>query len=99
MSHTPGPWRVSPYYKHEVVSDHGVICCAPNEIGQTRINARLIAAAPELLFELEMADRHIRLLLKMLNGEHRKVRVEIDAVAERVPQRQAVITKAEGNHE
>jgi hypothetical protein len=49
---TPGPWRVGPYYRHEVVSDHGVICCAPIETGQTQANARLIAAAPELYDEL-----------------------------------------------
>lgn len=46
---TPGPWRVGPYYRHEVVSDSGVICCAPIETEQTRTNARLIASAPELL--------------------------------------------------
>lgn len=50
---TPGPWRVGPYYRHEVVSDEGVICCAPIETKQTRINAQLIAAAPDLYEALE----------------------------------------------
>lgn len=58
-SFTPGPWRVGPYYRHEVLSDAGVICCAPIETEQTRTNARLIAAAPELLQALEaMLDAH-----------------------------------------
>lgn len=53
IEHTPGPWRVGPYYKHEVVSDHGVICCAHLDTGETRANAKLIAAAPDLLEALE----------------------------------------------
>jgi len=31
------------------VSDGGTICCGPIETEQTRANARLIAAAPEML--------------------------------------------------
>ena len=58
--HTPGPWRVGPYYKHEVVSNSGVICCGPIETEQSRTNARLIAAAPRLYEELFRALAVIR---------------------------------------
>ena len=53
--HTPGPWRVR-YHKSvpdqvaAVMSDHELICAIYGEA-----NARLIAAAPELLAALEQA--------------------------------------------
>ena len=53
--HTPGPWRVkyhesSPDQIAAVVSDHDLICAMPID---RNANARLIAAAPELLAALE----------------------------------------------
>lgn len=56
--HTPGPWRRS----HEsidpewdiVIAQHGVIVANVNACGQREANARLIAAAPELLEALEV---------------------------------------------
>lgn len=60
IKHTPGPWRVGPYYRHEVVNDHGLICCGPIETEATRANARLIAAAPELLDALKECMYEIR---------------------------------------
>ena len=55
--HTPGPWRVkyhesSPDQIAAVVSDHDLICAMPID---GNANARLIAAAPELLAALEQA--------------------------------------------
>ena len=63
--HTPGPWRVR-YHKSvpdqvaAVMSDHELICAIYGEA-----NARLIAAAPELLAALEQAlaiSQNLRLL-------------------------------------
>ena len=60
LKYTKGSWRVGPYYRHEVVSDSGVICCAPIETEQTRCNARLIAASPDLYEQLYRALAVIR---------------------------------------
>ena len=53
--HTPGPWRVkyhesSPDQIAAVVSDHDLVCAMSID---GNANARLIAAAPELLAALE----------------------------------------------
>lgn len=54
--HTPGPWTVEPWkhYLFSICGPDGVVLgetCMPN----SEANARLIAAAPELLAELEAA--------------------------------------------
>lgn len=58
MKHTPGPWEASQWRVcHSVGGDIGVICDTANN-AKTRTeenmaNAKLIAAAPELLEALE----------------------------------------------
>jgi hypothetical protein len=55
--HTPGPWEVDAEDSHKVTSeDYGAIAWTPNEpaemptiVAEMRANARLIAAAPDLL--------------------------------------------------
>lgn len=59
MTHTPGPWEVGSFSSVNAISDTNVkfrIADATNEyigIDQSDANARLIAAAPELLEALE----------------------------------------------
>lgn len=55
--HTPGPWHVGTKYPCRVISDTDksipAFCCLPDDEGsesdREKANARLIAAAPELL--------------------------------------------------
>ena len=54
--HTPGPWRVSYTNFSEVQADNGALiakCDKLNGLVNLQANARLIAAAPELLQELK----------------------------------------------
>lgn len=63
--HTPGPWdyyfEPSDHYKHKIRSKPGLICQLPGWVTHDELrleqeaNARLIAAAPELLRALEYA--------------------------------------------
>lgn len=54
--HTPGPWRITAQGKHVVSVEDGRICAAPEHMAKWNwdANARLIAAAPELLEALEL---------------------------------------------
>jgi hypothetical protein len=54
--HTPGPWNVSFCDDDEVRSDDGRLLCVTVPLGfdvEEKANARLIAAAPELLAALQ----------------------------------------------
>lgn len=63
--HTPGPWTIRPYNFDAVRDAQGIFsagCRIPichsimgNDLGQADANARLIAAAPELLAALQRA--------------------------------------------
>ena len=51
IEHTQGPWKVVGL---SVISDSGIICNPPSgAIGELEANARLIAAAPDMLDELD----------------------------------------------
>ena len=55
--HTPGPWKVVGL---SVISDSGIICNPPSgPIDELEANARLIAAAPDMLEALEMSVRYL----------------------------------------
>jgi hypothetical protein len=98
-AHTPGPWTVSPagtthsarvcaeYGPHGdicTLSEQDTQCDGGRDIGVELANARLIAAAPELLDALEsITDQLDRV------GDHRKDRPFIDAA-------RAAIAKAKG---
>ena len=53
MKHTPGPWKVGSKYPTDIYADragHAIAqTCNPQVDGECEANARLIAAAPELL--------------------------------------------------
>jgi len=61
MSHTPGPWHVHPWgdNSYEINSTQLTVCNVPGfsdetvDSGSAESNARLIAAAPDLLEALE----------------------------------------------
>lgn len=68
--HTPGPWTVNPHFNHgaevrslasvawcSVASTHGASSSQSIDAAEARANARLIAAAPDLLEALEEAIR------------------------------------------
>lgn len=56
--HTPGPWRIGPY-GHVITPDGEMlrtcgVAIPGNDSPEYRANTRLIAAAPELLAELQL---------------------------------------------
>jgi hypothetical protein len=53
--HTPGPWNK---IGHSIGVDAGEIATVWSEVGNQEHNARLIAAAPELLFCLQVILEH-----------------------------------------
>ena len=62
-AHTPGPWRVGIHH-HTVYAEKGkepcIALCPKNEARDWLTNARLIAAAPDLLAALERIAAHER---------------------------------------
>lgn len=92
MEHTPGPWTVGPVFDNdgepEIIVEHKtpfgnlVVACALSGLVGQEANARLIAAAPELLEALQLADA-------MLEGAH----MNADVVCKKV---KAPIAKATG---
>jgi len=66
MKHTPGPWIVS-LWENEIFvralddeNECADICTMTDDEEDMQANARLIAAAPELLEALQLADRVLR---------------------------------------
>lgn len=61
--HTPGPWQVSETVtgRPKVISNRGFAVCGfqSGAYDQMRTDARLIAAAPDLLAALKLAYRHL----------------------------------------
>lgn len=62
--HTPGPWHVGKGEQAQIVYDEGgwavanaVVFHRKHEPGSTLVNARLIAAAPDLLEALDTISR------------------------------------------
>jgi hypothetical protein len=53
-AHTPGPWKVEPgFHRNRIAdADDAAICFALGFTQEATANARLIAAAPELLITL-----------------------------------------------
>jgi hypothetical protein len=62
QNHTPGDWSISEYpngFNLEIVAPDGIVCTAKGTSGtkaETRANARLIAASPDLLAALESTE-------------------------------------------
>lgn len=86
-THTPGPWRVGPTHKDDSFAIHAqtasVVHCKPfsSSHKSAEANARLIAAAPDLLAALIS-------LVRASDGHHGSIR-ERDIA-------RAAIAKAEG---
>lgn len=92
--HTPGPWHVGPHYKSDVESQHGRICdCGITRGPNGEANARLIAAAPDLLEALkEMVEWH-----GGVHGEDCPEDDTCDCIGAGINERvNAAIAKAEG---
>ena len=82
VNHTPGEWKVIETFNHFCISDRNDLMSTNNEFGniatvdrnainycgkdEAKANARLIAAAPDLLEALIVAER-------MIDGEIKKV--------------------------
>ena len=54
-AHSPGPWQVHPLFQTDVFSAEGMVAQTPTSSARRFEDARLIAAAPELLEELKLA--------------------------------------------
>jgi hypothetical protein len=88
-SHTPGPWKVESFDPTRVIDQHNSVVCDTMDsyfvVDVCKENARLIAAAPELL---EMVDEMRCQLFEVLKcslliGMNGKIRTMI-AKAERL---------------
>lgn len=92
VSHTPGPWLVHPSVPMFVIAecDQGLVanCDDPNNQNEARSNARLIAAAPELLQAVRAAQQMLFFALR--DG------FEADYARSLQSQLNAVMDKAEG---
>ena len=101
MNHTPGPWRIEPNYRFEpdIVKDNekgtwpdcGVICTMNGPIDFSGNDARLIAAAPELLKHLKLLIASAETTTKDLIGFEGANRLDYSIDCAR-----AAIAKAEG---
>lgn len=91
--HTPGPWRI--HWGHDTAYPLGISTADRNVVNafgrpaqdESIANARLIAAAPELLEALEDAINRIKSSLKLLNCDDEFIDREIAKA-------RAAITKA-----
>jgi hypothetical protein len=93
--HTPGPWRVGtpgPNGCHTVGTERGLMVAMvahsinlPDQMAEATENARLIAAAPDLLEALQ------RLWEASEGGSDEEIRARIHA--------RAAIAKAQGEHQ
>ncbi len=70
-AHTPGPWELNDL-SVESASEGKWIACADSRMGndlfEDQANARLIAAAPELLEALEALVSKLKLILPAIDG-------------------------------
>lgn len=102
--HTPGPWHHSGGFdNYEGVFAQSGLVASLDGNARRFANARLIAAAPDLLDELEKAHRIIRNALAVMNAEQKLQWGELNEAAgvagegvTRANEREAVINKALG---
>lgn len=101
ITHTPGPWHVEPHRDdclwvavpapvgRKVIA---VLCIGFDEPwdSQQHANARLIAAAPDLLEALKAAQRDLETVEREMQG------IAPEAVSPALPIIRAAIAKAEG---
>jgi hypothetical protein len=102
VQHTPGPWfynrNEGGLYEHNVNVEEGEICQvfdpAGNDEGVKAANARLIAAAPTMLVELEHTEWRYRMAAEDLRRAG-KAKLAAEFI-EFSKEAQAVIAKAKG---
>lgn len=100
MGHTPGPWSCHPWgdNDYEINSNGTTICSVPGfhddtvEEGRSEDNARLIAAAPELLEALEVMIASFAGAMELDENDVDADGYDYDAMK----QARAVIAKAKG---
>ena len=106
MAHTPGPWRIGEYvkpirYKQDdlhVLAGQMSIVCSMSAVNwsidgeKDKANARLIAAAPDLLEALKEALPYVLRAYECAFPNER----ENEAIADEI---RAAIAKAEGHNE
>jgi hypothetical protein len=119
-AHTKGPWRVDPDYFHDVQTADGgeiAMCFSLGDANayagrmvaseeEAGANARLIAAAPELLAEMAALHEAAEALLNTVNviwgkgpeddDDHTHEKWAMDDLRKRVAEAAAVLTKATG---
>lgn len=105
--HTPGPWRLEGD-RIEAAARHGLlpvatVCRAKGHEAEDAANAALLAAAPELLDELQHAGLVIQTMLGFMSIEQKaRMADALEAAhlagegATRYHERRAVIAKAMG---
>lgn len=91
---TPGPWKI--VGDRHIVTDAPIrrqkhICFFPSDYQMTDADKTLISAAPDVLSELENADRNICIMCRIINTQHE----ECTSCPER-EDRLAAIAKAYG---
>jgi hypothetical protein len=110
MAHTPGPWSVTPtptdeHHTHKImydcVQDHrriGAVCGVfSKDDGESAANARLIAAAPEMLKQLRAVRDDIGALACDTNGWREWDATAVDELlGSRLVRLDDLIAKAEG---
>lgn len=82
--HTPGPWQAMPVAEHSTTGQTIIVLNYdgyptafvpgwtdnPETTSEAQANARLIAAAPDLLAALRLAEGRLALLLRIFPDEH-----------------------------
>lgn len=97
--HTPGPWRVGkagPNLCPTVGTQDGLMVAmvAHGENHPTAANARLIAAAPELLAALALANGHLEHMAAWMS--RLRTGYSFEALGEDMPSIKAAIARATG---
>ena len=102
--HTPGPWEFKTKWCDQVVSNDGCICIPTDfnakgisrSIFERRKNARLIAAAPELLDAVRVAENTVRHYANLHAAKGPEGAEKAARNTELADQMTAAIAKAEG---
>ena len=91
---TKGPWRTGPINYADVYgSDGEIVALVPKGFDATVVNARLIAAAPELFASLEAIYEQARSWHEFHHGSEC---VQCDGICEELPRMKSALAKARG---
>jgi hypothetical protein len=101
--HTPGPWRLNLGNETEIMDGTGKLNVARAHCGgisgirvaEAEINARLIAAAPNLLTELEVREGDLVMLIRAIEEGDPKQELLVRA-GDMLRETRAALIKARG---